>query len=198
MTIFPIAYFGNISYYQQLVAAKAPIFETSEHFIKQTVRSRCEILGPNNVQKLSIPVIRTQGSKTPIHAIELEDSNWRTLHLRAIKTAYASSPFYDYYEMEIKELIEQPTNSLLTLNKGIHQRICNWLDLPLSNSYSNTFIDAQESDLDLRNNNFDTLRENTEAYTQVFNEKQNCIPNLSILDLILNQGPLARNWLLKK
>ncbi len=196
MHLFPTAYFGNISYYQQLYALGNPVIDGKEHFIKQTLRSRCEILGPNGVQTLSIPVVKHSGSKTPTDEIVLAKSNWQKLHWKAIETAYGSAPYFDYYGMEVEELIAAPIPKLIDFNTAIHERICSWLDLGLKLTFTSTYLFPEEVSEDFRSEDFHHPNNFLiQKYTQVFRSKQNCLLNLSILDLIFNEGPLARNWI---
>lgn len=195
MQLFPTAYFGSISYYQRLCGGKDIVIDGKEHFIKQTLRSRCEILGPNGVHTLSIPVIKHSGSKTPTDEVYLAETNWRKLHWKAIETAYGSAPYFDYYGMEVEELLSSPVSKLIELNTLIHQRICSWLDLEIPFQFADRYLFAHEVDTDLRMTDFnDANNLLMQKYTQVFRSKQNCLLNLSILDLIFNEGPLARNW----
>lgn len=196
MEVFPSAYFGNIVYYKRIVAAAHPIIETCEHFVKQTLRSRCEILGPNSVQTLSIPVVKVNGSKTAMKDLQIVDDNWRTIHWRSIVSSYASAPFFDYYESELKELLWNDTKYLIEFNKKIHQRICSWLEIGGNETYSDAFIEFSEVNKDYRNDTFELRGDEIFTnYTQVFKEKVDCVQNLSILDLIMNEGPLARKWI---
>lgn len=195
MQLFPTAYFGSISYYQRLCNASDVIIDGKEHFMKQTLRSRCEILGPNGIQTLSIPVVKHSGSKTPTDEVDLAETNWRKLHWKAIETAYGSAPYFDYYGMELEELLFSPVSKLIDLNTLIHQRICAWLDLEIPFQFADRYLFSQEAGADFRMDDFGTDNNLLmQKYTQVFRSKQNCLLNLSILDLILNEGPLARNW----
>ena len=198
MEIFPTCYFGSIAFYQKWVAAKRPVIELHEHFIKQTLRSRCEILGPNTIQTLSIPVKKTKGNKSTIEEIELVSDGWQKIHLKSIETAYASSPFYEYYESELFELINFECVMLSDFNNNIHKRILNWLDFPAELFTTHSYLLNENYTLDYRLNSFDLDAKSFENYTQVFRAKDECVQNLSILDLILNQGPMARNWISTK
>lgn len=195
MDVFPTAYFGNITYFKSLVAAENPIIETQEHFVKQTLRSRCEISGPNGVQVLSLATTKKNGSKTSMKDVEIVSNSWQKIHWKSIEAAYASSPYFDYYGEEILELIHSKTTSLIELNKLITNRILLWLDLDMALDYSDEYVEGTMQN-DYRNDDF-TLPEHETfpPYTQVFESKDKCIKNLSILDLILNEGPLARNWI---
>ena len=67
--------------------------EGCEHYIKQSYRNRCRILGPNGVQSLTIPVELPAGTKTPIREVRISDhGEWRHLHAQALRTAYGASP----------------------------------------------------------------------------------------------------------
>lgn len=198
MDIFPISYFGSIAYYQALCSNPHSTLDVGEHFIKQTIRTRMEILGPNGKQTLTIPVQRPFGNKTAMKEVRIVEDGWRKLHIRSLKTAYASSPFYDYYEKEIIELIENEELSLIQFLAKIHLRIIEWLGLPLELNWSMQFVQAKEGDRDFRKTTFDSEGEfNIQPYTQVFAEKKDYVNNLSILDLIFNEGPMARKWIIQ-
>jgi len=195
-SIFPIAYFGNIEYFRQLVRAENPVIETKEHFIKQTVRTRCEILSPNGIQQLNIPVFRKNGSKTLMDEIELSnETDWRKIHWRSIKTAYSSSPFFEHYGIEVQELIEQKENNLIRFNTKILQRIIEWLELPVQIQFSKEYCEPLNI-IDFRQNEFKNVV-NQNPYKQVFTLEKEFIPNLSILDLIFCEGPMSRNFIMK-
>ncbi len=197
MDIFPISYFGSIAYYQALCSNPHSILDVGEHFIKQTIRTRMEILGPNGKQTLSIPVQRPFGNKTAMKEVLIVEDGWRKLHIRSLKTAYSASPFFDFYEKEIIELIENPEHSLIDFLANIHLRIIEWLSLPLTLEWSKQYVNATDRDHDFRKKCFDTESYYPiKPYTQVFAEKTNFINNLSILDLIFNEGPMARKWII--
>ena len=119
MHIFPTAYFAPIAYYRAYVHAKEPVVETKEHFVKQTIRTRCELLGPNGKQLLSVPVERVNGNKTAVEDLKIVEDGWRKIHWKTIETAYSSSAYFDYYGMEVKELLEGNYVRLIDLNDAV-------------------------------------------------------------------------------
>ena len=189
MNSYPIAYFPPISYFQRLISEESIVFDVKEHYVKQTFRNRCQILTSNGVMDLSMPVIKNKGSKTPTEEIIIsEQEDWRKIHWRAIESAYANAPFFDTYDREIKALIYQDEEQLVAYNLKIMQALLNFLDLPFTFEFSKSYqIDKYQFEqmLDIK------------PYYQVFNEKgkANFTPDLSILDLLFAEGPMARTWL---
>ncbi len=193
--VFPVAYFGNIDYFRKLIASENTIIETKEHFIKQTVRSRCTILSANGPLVLSIPIERKNGSKTSMDdAVLSTETDWRKIHWKAIESAYSSAPFFDHYGPEVHDLIYQTEASLVKFNATITERIFEWLDIEKRLTFSSEYISPQEA-MDFRNDEFDHCS-NIRPYTQVFSPTNQFESNMSILDLIFCEGPLARRWII--
>ncbi|MBI1835721.1 MAG: WbqC family protein [Flavobacteriia bacterium] len=194
--IFPTSYFGNINYYSELIKCNTISIESKEHIQKQSYRNRCDILTSNGVQQLSIPLIRKNGSKTVIDEVEISPLNdWRKDHWKAIESAYSSSVYFDFYGLEIEELIYDYEPNLLLFNQKINSRIQKWLGIETQIQFTNTYI-KQELELDLReilSSKKQEKKNNYKTYFQVFNDKFPFTPNLSILDVICNLGPMARN-----
>lgn len=192
--VFPTAYFGSIAYFQALVEAQNVCIEAKEHFVKQTIRTRCSILVSNGLRYLSVPVVKENGNKTPMDRIRISyTENWQNDHWRTIESAYSSAPFFEHYEEEVKALIFSNEENLLRFNENITNTILDWLSIDfVTTEFTTEFAKAEH---DFRAFPFDD-RLNTQKYTQVFEAENGFIPNLSILDLIMNEGPMARKWLL--
>ena len=192
-SIFPVAYFGNIAYFRELIQAEHGILEVKEHFVKQTLRTRSEIATANGSLQLNIPVVRKNGSKTVLEAIEISyDADWRKSHWKAIESAYASAPFFDYYGSEVEELIYAKEKNLVQFNLNSTRRILSWLDISLELKTSGEYLNSAELS-DFRGSDF--CNSNAIApYHQVFSTAEEFNPNLSILDVIFCEGPMARNW----
>lgn len=194
MDLFPTAYFGSIHYFRELYHAEQPLIEAHENFPKQTGRSRCSILSSNGVQRISVPVIRKNGSKTVISDVEISQTEkWQKDHWKSIESAYASSPFFEAYDQEIKELIYSNELNLLVFNSTITERLFSLLDINFELKKTSGYHFAT-NDKDLREFDFEAHHP-CRKYIQVFNDKSAFIPNLSILDLLFCEGPMARNWI---
>lgn len=183
--------------YVNAIAGNAVLFEAHEHFIKQTYRNRCRIAGANGVQDLIVPV-KKKSAKVPVKELEIMYAEkWQHTHFMAVHSAYRSSPYYDYFENDIQRLFFTQHKYLLDYNLM-------WLEwvlktLKTTPNYSlTTEYSAQAGEVvsDLRN----TISPKIETefkhphYTQVFEEKQGFISNLSILDWICNDLQGARSY----
>lgn len=195
--VFPVAYFGPVAYYEQMVRAGEASLEVMEHYVKQTLRNRAVILGPHGVQNLSIPVVRPFGNKTATKDILISDTeNWRKNHWKSIESAYSPSPYFDHYGMEVRELIYFQAERLVDFNRNIHQRIVRWLDLPVQATFTESYASLSQED-DLRNRFNDGALVSPHVYIQVFQPEGKFVAGLSILDAIFNLGPMTRKLVVK-
>lgn len=190
--LFPPAYFAPISYFQKASQFESIVFEVCDTYPKQTLRNRMTILGSNGLQDLSIPVTKPNGSKTTTKDVVLSsEKSWRNTHLRAIQSAYASSPYFEHYALEIQELLmDESIDNLVKLNETCFEKIRLWLDLDVKVTNSINFV--AQTDLDFRNS-FDSYNNQTVPfYQQVFTDRSSFQHDLSVLDAIFNLGPVAR------
>ena len=191
--LLPISYLGPVSYYSVLLKYNEIFLETKEHFIKQSVRNRCSILGSNGVQILTIPKQRKSSDKTLISEIKISNKdNWQKSHWQSIVFAYNSSPFFEYYKDKLEDFYFSEYTDLFEFNIKITKTILSFLqeekELHFTNEYNKKFDGP-----DFRESGFQI--ENIEKYEQVFSEKHDFTPNLSILDLLFNLGPETTSYL---
>jgi hypothetical protein len=187
MTLFPVFYGASIGFYQAFMRAPNPHFEVHEHYVKQSPRTRLEILSPNGRQKLVIPTRKT-GNRKPMHAVEISyDENWQKEHWKGLEAAYRRSPYFEYYEDRFVGLYKDKTPSLVEFNLGFHQAVLNCLHLDKPSERTKTYEGVVEDDL--RKSKFPLFKEDT--YIQVFEDRHPFIANLSVLDALFNLGPNA-------
>ena len=186
-------YFGPIQWYQKLYRAEHVEIEQWESFQKQTYRNRCLIATANGVQALTVPV--EHGDSPLIKDIRLSDhGNWRHLHWNALQSAYGESPFFEYYQDDIRPFFERHWTFLLDFNEEIRQKMCELIDIQPNVSYTEGFI-PEESPLTSYRTAISPKHPHDDPdflpkrYYQVYEQKHGFLPNLSILDLLFNMGP---------
>jgi len=191
------AYFAPVQYYSKILAYPQVFMEQYEHFTKQTYRNRCNILGANGPVSLVIPVVKGRGPKTLIKNLKISyDTDWQRNHWRTIFSAYNSSPYFEFYKDDLKPFFKKPWKFLLDLNLSIHETICDLLEIENNVILTPGFEEVPKTTLNLREaispkKHLIPTDKHFQAanYTQVFSEKFGFVPNLSILDLLFNEGP---------
>ena len=197
MTLLYPTYFPNIASYIVMVQSDVCVFEICDSYQKQTYRNRCYIYGANGKLSLNIPVHFTQKNRQNTDEIEIENaSKWQSIHWKSIESAYKTSPFFEFYEDEFKELFENQKDFLLDFNLECIAVINSCLGFEPKISFSDQFSKTSlRTDYRfLVNARKEPLIE-TDPYIQVFQEKHGSITNLSILDLLFNEGPNALSYL---
>jgi hypothetical protein len=195
MTILPLVYYGSTEYWSALVnGGEDVIIDIGEHYVKRSDRNRTEIMTSGGVMQLSVQLCHANKPRQPMQKMEIDYSKrWQHQHFVAIESAYRSSPYYDHYAHLIESLYSEPWERLVDLNLATLKAICRALKLPLP-KLSTEYVRAAGEDVDMR----DKKRGSTfvaEPYIQVFCDRLPFTPNLSILDLLMCEGPEAINVL---
>lgn len=187
------AYLAPISYYAILLKQNNSMIEYHEHFIKKSIRNRCDIMNTNGRLSLSIPVNRKTKTKTKISKIKISYAeNWQKSHWKSIVSSYNSSPFFEYYKDKLKPYFLKEEEYLIDFNNNLQKEILALLKIKFKLTY-NSIYKRTGNFTDLRDNN--SIKINTIRYDQVFMEKHKFINNLSIIDLLFNMGPESLDYL---
>ncbi len=193
--ILSSTYFGPVQWYQKLNRYDEVYIERNDSYQKQTYRNRCLIATTNGVQALTVPVTEVEllGRRT---ARISDHGNWRHQHWQALTSAYGDSPFFQYYEDDLRPFFTERWEFLDDFCEAIRQRICILLDvLPLVYMAPHYMTGSElQGIVDFR----DVIRPKNplpdadfqpRPYYQVYQQKHGFLPNLSILDLLFNMGP---------
>jgi hypothetical protein len=197
-TLIHPTYFPSIAHFVAIANADELVFETDDNFLKQTYRNRAYVYGANGKLTLNIPVIHSQKNRQKYRDVKIfNEEKWQSLHWKSLLSAYRTSPFFEYYEDELQPLFEMKTDFILDFNLKCFETITECLQLDVNTSKTETYQEAPADTNDFRFlvHAKKEQPQNFETYTQVFSNKHGFIPNLSILDLLFNEGPNALNYL---
>lgn len=212
--LFSTAYFPPLEYFAAIIKCDKVFLEAYEIFQKQSYRTRCHIYSADGLFVLNIPVCRDSAAgekpshKIPITKIAIDYSEpWVQQHKRALIAAYGNSPFFEYYCDEIFEVLDSFPVSLFELNLSLLKLIIGFIgnikcDLFMTTSYVKN-ADIEANVIDFRDSIHPKSKEKSiiyrqimeKPYFQVFSQKQGFIPNLSIVDLLFNEGPNSISFL---
>jgi hypothetical protein len=192
-------YFPSISHFAAIVQAEKVTFEMEDNFQKQTNRNRTYIYSPNGIQLLNIPVKHSKTAHQKTKDIQIEnDFDWQKQHFKSLEAAYRSSPFFEYFEDDLLPIFEKKHSFLMDLNLEVFDLISRCLRMKIEYSTTTEYFQEINSDeiTDFRflaNGKKDPSQ--FESYTQVFDDKFGFINNLSVLDLVFNEGKFALDYL---
>lgn len=182
--------------------------ESKENYQKQSYRNRCRFYAADGVQALSFPVIHEGGThKLPIDSIKVDYSTpWLVQHKRAIVSAYRTSAYFEYYQDELFDIMDRRPERLIDFNMSILGFFLDKTgvaaDLRLTEEYvpadvsGSVLVDGKVLCEDLRERihpkrHNDVLSELglEKPYFQVFSQKYGFLSDLSVMDLLFNEGP---------
>ena len=189
-------YFPSISHYIAMIAAESVTFEVEDTFQKQTNRNRMYIYSPNGIQMLNISVKHNDANNN-FKDIKIDNQyNWQKNHFKSLEAAYKNSPFYEYFIDDLQPIFEKKHEFMLDLNFEIFEKINDALGISIPFEKTTEYFHEVTNKTDYRylaNGKKDATQ--IEPYTQVFDNKHGFINNLSILDLLFNEGRYAVDYL---
>lgn len=197
--VFPMFYLPPVEYFTKLKAYKPDIvIEKHEFFPKQTYRNRANIYSPDGMLTLVVPVVK--GSK--VHTITKDvkisyDFRWQRQHWMSLETCYRRSAYFEYYEDDFARFYQNNYTYLFDYNEELLHLLLKLTKLPINISYTETYEKEYSGLEDLRTSMSAKKEPNVEQkpYFQVFEERKGFMKNLSIIDLLFNQGPQTINYL---
>jgi len=191
-------YFPSIVQMVAIVQSIKVIFEIEDNYQKQTYRNRTYIAHSNGKLLLNIPIKHHKSKlkqKTKDVIVE-NDFLWQRQHWRSLQNAYRTSPFFEYYEDDLAPLFTNKVENLLNFNFNCLKIICDLLPLEIEMAKTTSYNEnTQEKDLRYLVNAKTKNNFSLKPYTQVLEGLHGYLPNLSILDLLFNEGPNAISYL---
>lgn len=199
MKLIHPTYFPNIHTFS-LIAHDSICWEVEDNYQKQTFRNRTYISTDRGKHILSIPIVHVgkEFGRQQYKSVALDNTYpWQRQHWRTLETAYRTSPFFEFYEDEIKPLYIQPYELLLDFNLKTIEVILECLQLEMPQEKTQNY-EAKPTELEDFRFMVNAKLKHTipmDPYTQVFGDRHGFISNLSILDLLFNVGPNAISYM---
>ncbi len=194
------SYFPSISTFVAIAQSDLVSFEMDDNFQKQTNRNRMYIYSPNGIQLLNIPIKHSKTAHQKTKEVKLETAfDWQKQHFKSLEAAYRTSPFFEYFEDDISPIFQKKHTFLMDLNMETMAIVSKCLGLIFDYNETDEYFHTVSDKTDLRN--LVNGKKDTsvfEPFTQVFGEKHGYLNNLSILDLLFNEGRYALDYLKKQ
>ena len=170
----------------------------NSYYKKQTLRNRMFIHGANGKLMLSIP-IRHSGinQKRFYDDVSIDSSSdWKKNHFKSIKIAYQSSPYFEFYEEDLKDFYQVETSNLYNFNLKSVELVLKWLEMGTNNRTIDFNIEIYKQSKNIREiDNREIKKKSNIKYIQTFEDKNGFIDGLSILDMIFNCGPKTKDYI---
>ena len=198
MTILPLSYLPSVEYVARLLREQC-VIDVGENYVKRSERNRAYILSANKVMPLTVNVVGGNRPRLPMRDVEIDYSKrWQHQHWVSIVSAYKSSPYFDHYAPYLEPFYRREWRYLVDYNRELLELLLRLLGSPIALPLSEQYVEAREGDLDLRPKHREDSTFVAEPYFQNFSERMPFQPNLSVLDLLLCEGPSAIDGVLMR
>lgn len=194
---------GDTATWAVMMRAGGATLEANGPYQRRTARTRTTILTQAGPLDLSVPV--HTGHSLLYKDTRLNyDTKWDRQMMHALRTAYNSSPFFEFFEREFSVVLGKRHVFLWDLNSEILETISSLAGIHLDMKETDGFAPATDGQADLRiavevkfAHKMQALCKPVE-YTQVFAAPYTTkpfTPWMSMLDLLFNMGPESRRIL---
>ena len=198
MTILPLCYLPSVEYVARLLREQC-VIDVGENYVKRSERNRAYILSANKVMPLTVNVVGGNRPRLPMRDVEIDYSKrWQHQHWVSIVSAYKSSPYFDHYAPYLEPFYRREWRYLVDYNRELLELLLRLLGSPMELPLSEQYVESREGDLDLRPKHREGSTFVAEPYFQNFSERMPFQPNLSVLDLLLCEGPSAIDGVLMR
>lgn len=198
-TLLHPTYFPSISHFVALSQSENITFEIEDNFQKQTNRNRTYIYSPNGIQLLNIPIKHSKETHQKTKDIRIDtDFDWQKQHFKSLEAGYRSSPFFEFFEDDLRPIFEKKYEFLLDLNFEALAVVLKCMRMKIEYSTTTEYFHETDSNTIIDFRSLVEGKKDTslfKKYIQVFDDKHGFINNLSVLDLLFNEGKYAKDYL---
>ena len=198
-TLLHPTYFPSISHFVALSQSENITFEIEDNFQKQTNRNRTYIYSPNGIQLLNIPIKHSKETHQKTKDIRIDtDFDWQKQHFKSLEAGYRSSPFFEFFEDDLRPIFEKKYEFLLDLNFEALAIVLKCMRMKIEYSTTTEYFHETDSNTIIDFRSLVEGKKDTslfKKYIQVFDDKHGFINNLSVLDLLFNEGKYAKDYL---
>jgi hypothetical protein len=198
-------YLGPVQYFTKFLLYDTLYLEVEENYQKQSYRNRCIILSANGVLSLTIPVTKDR-PKERTRDIRIDNTlEWQKNHWTSIESAYSSAPFFEFLADDFAPFYRKTYRFLLDFTMPLLEMVLGHLEIHPTVKQTRVYQKETEPAVDdlrdmihpkKRMQKPDSAFEPA-FYYQVFRDRYGFVPNLSIIDLLFNEGANAENVLKK-
>lgn len=183
-------YLGSLEYFTLLSNYSKVVIDVGKKFEKKTFLNRAHFLTANKVQQLNVPVSRS--TNLPLKEAKIDYSHrWIKDHWGALYSGYGKAPFFEYFQEEIHDVWKKRLTFLVDLNLEMLALMIRMAQVPLEFEISeNPSIEGRDDfrrQINPKKPFADRKIYQPIAYPQLFGDT--FVSNLSIVDLIMNEGP---------
>jgi hypothetical protein len=181
----------SVEYVARLLREEC-VIDLGENYIKRSERNRARILSANGVMPLTVHVENGNRPRQRMRDVKIDYSKrWQHQHWVSILSAYKSSPYFDHYAEELEPFYRREWRYLVDYNMEYLQSLLRLLGAKCEVCLSEQYVEAEQGDLDLRPKHNEGSTFVAEPYFQVFSDRMPFEANLSVLDLLMCEGPAA-------
>lgn len=188
-------YFGDIYYYSTFIDLSNVDFYPYKDYQRGLKLNRMQLMGANGPLLLTVPLVGGRAPKQQIKDLEIGYAEpWQRIHWRGIHDNYRKAPWFEEYAPELELLFQRRDKFLLDLNL----KTAEWCLQKLKRKVDILSVSQQQAREVGEGSTEKAGEESLPAfppYQQVFSDRHGFVSNLSILDLLLCEGPLATDYL---
>lgn len=190
-------YFGEISWYLKCIDCTDLTFSPYQNYQRGLKLNRMRLMGANGPLLLSVPLEGGRDQYGSLQDLQISYAEpWQRIHWRGIHDNYRKAPWFDDYAPGLESLYRKQEKFLLDLNLKTTEWVLQRLKCKLA-ILAQKETEAETAPVPKRKEQVPTSTGNWPVYQQVFAERHGFVPNLSILDLLLCEGPMAGAYLKK-